>query len=207
MRYKRLPTPNLCVRPCDERHDVSEDKDRIILDQRYSAVLASYSDDALSALAVALDDDLRTALAKVAGLPATAFDSPASLGGLIRDGIARRRAAHDVGILLSEPCTRHSIEALGDASDDPTLEELQGLLPSITEKFGLEAVRLMVVQYSRSLKGFKQLIAADDRFALPVAAGIGVLEKDEAEQAAKRAARKERKQREREADRKRSGKR
>ena len=186
---------------------MSEDKDRIILDQRYSAVLASYSDDALSALAVALDDDLRTALAKVAGLPATAFESPASLGGLIRDGIARRRAAHDVGILLSEPCTRHSIEALGDASDDPTLEELQGLLPSITEKFGLEAVRLMVVQYSRSLKGFKQLIAADDRFALPVAAGIGLLEKDEAEQAAKRAARKERKQREREAEKKRSGKR
>ena len=65
----------------------------------------------------------------------------------------------------------------------------------------------MVVQYSRSLKGFKQLIAADDRFALPVAAGIGVLEKDEAEQAAKRAARKERKQRERAAEKKRTGKR
>lgn len=207
MRSKHSPTPNLVNRPCDERHSVSEDKDRIILDQRYAAVLASFSDEALSALAVALDDDLRTALAKVVGLPANAFDAPASLAGLIRDGITRRRAAHDVGILLSEPCTRHSIEALGDASDDPTLEELQGLLPSITEKFGAEAVRLMVVQYSRSLKGFKQLIAVDERFALPVATGIGVLEKNEDEQAAKRAARKERKQREREAERKRTGKR
>jgi hypothetical protein len=74
------------------------------------------------------------------------------------------------------------------------LEELNELLPKAIDKFGLDAVRLMVIQYSRSLKGFRQLVAADERFAVQSAvANMGVLEKDEAEQAAKREARKARK--------------
>jgi hypothetical protein len=83
---------------------------------------------------------------------------------------------------------------LGDSSEDPTLEELNELLPKAIEKFGINAVHLMVIQYSRSLKGFRQLVAADERFAVQSAvANMGVLEKDEAEQAAKREARKARK--------------
>jgi hypothetical protein len=179
---------------------MSDDKDRIILDQRYIAAFNDIDDDTLSSLAMALEGELRDALAKVVGLPADAFDSPEELGGRVRDGIHRRRMGHDTGVLLSEPCTQYCIEKLGDSSEDPTLEELQSLLPEIVEKFGLDAVRLMTIQYSRALKGFRQLIATDERFVIarpPV--GPGVLEKDEAEQAAKRAARKERKERERAA--------
>jgi hypothetical protein len=52
----------------------------------------------------------------------------------------------------------------------------------------------MVIQYSRSLKGFRELVATDERFAMGgSAAPVVVLEKDEAEQAAKREARKARK--------------
>ena len=84
---------------------------------------------------------------------------------------------------------------LGSASDDPTLEDLQAILPEAIEKFGLPVVKLMAVQYSLSLQGFKKLIAADDRFALPVSQSpmMQVREIDEVAQAAKRAARKERK--------------
>jgi hypothetical protein len=37
----------------------------------------------------------------------------------------------------------------------------------LIESFGLDAVRLMSVQYSLTLAGFKKLIATDERFALP----------------------------------------
>jgi hypothetical protein len=102
--------------------------------------------------------------------------------------------AHDTGVILAEPCTQYSIEKLGDSSEDPTIDELKALLPEITEKFGEDAVLLMVIQYSRSLKGFRDLVASDDRF-VPKGEPVGgaLLVKDEAEQAAKREARKARK--------------
>jgi hypothetical protein len=186
---------------------MSDDRERIILDQRYIAAFNNIDDDVLSSLAMALEGELRDGLAKVVGLPADAFDSPDELGGRVRDGINRRRMAHDTGVLLAEPCTQYCIEKLGDASEDPTIEELEALLPEVIEKFSIDAVRLMAIQYSRALKGFKQLIASDERFSVarpPV--GPGVLEKDEAAQAAKRAARKERKERERAAKAKQNAK-
>lgn len=173
--------------------------DRFVLDRRYTSAFDTMDDASLSALATALEGDLRDGFARLVGLPASAFDDPSTLGGLVRNGIAARRAAHDAGIVLAEPCTNWAIETLGDSSENPTLEEIQGILPEAIEKFGLEAVRLMVIQYSRSLKGFRQLVAADDRFAAPVSQTMStVLVKDEAEQAAKREARKARKAAERE---------
>lgn len=172
---------------------MSDDKDRFLLDRRYAAALAEMDDATLASLASALEGELRDAFARLVGLPEGAFDD-AALGALVRDGYVRRKVAHDTGIILAEPCTQYSIEKLGDASEDPTLEQLNELLPGIIEKFGLVAVQLMVIQYSRSLKGFRQLVAADDRFAAkgePV--GGVLLTKDEAEQAAKREARKARK--------------
>ena len=80
------------------------------------------------------------------------------------------------------------------------------MLPEALETFGLDAVRLMVVQYSRSLVGFRQLVATDARFASTSSnAAVTVRTVDEAAQAAKRAIRKERKERERTAKKKQSG--
>lgn len=173
--------------------------DRFVLDRRYTSAFDSMDDAALAALAAALEGDLRDGFARLVGLPASAFDDPGTLGGLVRAGITARRAAHDAGIVLAEPCTEWAIEVLGDASENPTLEEIEAMLPAALDKFGLDAVRLMVIQYSRSLKGFRQLVAKDERFAAPVAqASVAPIAKDEAEQAAKREARKARKAAERE---------
>ena len=173
--------------------------DRFVLDRRYTSAFDSMDDAALAALATALEGDLRDGFARLVGLPASAFDDPATLGALVRAGIAARRAAHDAGIVLAEPCTEWAIEVLGDASENPTLEEIEAILPEALDKFGLDAVHLMVIQYSRSLKGFRQLVAKDERFAAPVAqASAAPIAKDEAEQAAKREARKARKAAERE---------
>ena len=169
--------------------------DRYILDRRYIAALGDMDDATLGSLAMALEGDLRDAFARVVGLPEGAFDGDDSvaLGAAVRDGYTRRRVAHDTGVILAEPCTQYSIEKLGDSSENPTLEELNGLLPEVVDKFGLPAVTLMVIQYSRSLKGFRDLVASDSRFA-PSSAPVGgeLLVKDEAEQAAKREARKAR---------------
>lgn len=173
---------------------MTDEKDRFLLDRRYSAAFENLEDSALAELASVLEGDLKDGFARIIGLPEGAFDDTATLGAAVREGIAKRRMAHDAGVILAEPCTQWAIEELGDSSEDPTLEELHVLLPKAIEKFGLEAVRLMVIQYSRSLKGFRELVATDERFAMGGAATpVVVLEKDEAEQAAKREARKARK--------------
>lgn len=173
---------------------MSDEKDRFLLDRRYSATFENLDDATLAALARELEGDLRDGFARITGLAEGAFDDAATLGAAVREGITKRRVAHDAGIILAEPCTQWAIEELGDASEDPTLEQLNDLLPKAIEKFGLDAVRLMVIQYSRSLKGFRELVASDERFAAgSAAAPVVVLEKDAAEQAAKREARKARK--------------
>lgn len=173
---------------------MSDEKDRFLLDRRYSATFENLDDATLAALARELEGDLRDGFARITGLAEGAFDDAATLGAAVREGIMKRRVAHDAGIILAEPCTQWAIEELGDASEDPTLEQLNNLLPKAIEKFGLDAVRLMVIQYSRSLKGFRELVASDERFAAgSAAAPVVVLEKDAAEQAAKREARKARK--------------
>jgi hypothetical protein len=71
----------------------------------------------------------------------------------------------------------------------------------MVEEFGIEAARLMAVQYSVSLGGFRKLIATDPRFAIPVrtaAAPAPVATADSAAQDEKRRMRAERKQRDRE---------
>ncbi|MEN9552410.1 MAG: hypothetical protein RLY24_5 [Actinomycetota bacterium] len=173
---------------------MTDEKDRFLLDRRYSATFENLEDSVLADLASALEGELRDGFARIIGLAEGAYDDKATLGAAVRDGIAKRRIAHDAGIILAEPCTQWAIEELGEASEDPTLEQLNDLLPKAIEKFGIEAVRLMVIQYSRSLKGFRELVATDERFAMGgSAAPVVVLEKDEAEQAAKREARKARK--------------
>ncbi|MGA1361758.1 MAG: hypothetical protein ACO36A_02425 [Ilumatobacteraceae bacterium] len=179
---------------------MNDDRDRFLLDRRYSGFLESLNDAALGTLALALDGDLRDAFARIVGAPEGTFGDegaqadPVAVGATVREGYQRRRTAHDTGIVLAEPCTQWCIEKLGDDSENPTLEQLHAVLPEAIDSFGLPAVQLMVIQYSRSLKGFRELVATDERFAVssePV--GGTLLVKDEAEQAAKREARKARK--------------
>jgi hypothetical protein len=173
---------------------VTTSRESIILERRFVNALAALDDDTVRAAALALDDDLRDVLAQVAGLGADAFADEATLATRIREGAQRRRCAGDVCVVLCEPCTSHCIEVLGSASDDPTLDDLLAILPDAIEKFGLDVVKLMAIQYSLSLQGFKKLIASDERFALPVSQSPAMQLRvvDEEAQAAKRAARKAR---------------
>lgn len=189
---------------------MSTSKEQIIIDRRYAAVLATISDDSLAALAISLPEKLRDPFAKVAGLKAGALDTKDGLGAKIRAGFTSRKSFINVGVLLSEPCTEHCIEELGTAADDPNVEHLKTTLPGVIEKFGLDAARLMAVQYSVSLNGFKQLVAQDERFMIPKSDGsknatgaspLTQARKDEPADAEKRRLRRERQEKEREEKR------
>jgi hypothetical protein len=181
---------------------VSTSRDTILIERRYAAVLDSLSDASLGALTMAVGEKLRDPLAKVLGLPAGSFDDASTIAGKVRAGLVARKAYLDVGILLAEGATEKAIEMLGDRSDDPSLEDLQMIITPLAEEFTLDAVRLMAVQYSVSLGGFRKLVASDERFAIPTsgaqtAVAQSAATKDEAAQAEKRRQRAERKEKDR----------
>ena len=172
-------------------------RDQIIVERRYIAVFATISDQSLGALAQALPEALRDPFARAVGLRRGAFDDADTLATNIRTGMVARKAIIDAGVLLSEPCTEYFVDTLGDASDDPSFEDLQAVIPAAIDKFTLDAVRLMAVQYSAALGGFRLLVTEDDRFKIPAGEVAMPVQANAAEQAAKRAARRERRQQKR----------
>ncbi|MFM7892572.1 MAG: hypothetical protein ACKO8P_01970, partial [Actinomycetota bacterium] len=118
----------------------------------------------------------------------------ASLAENIRKGMVARKSVIDAGVLLSEPCTGYFVDTLGEASDDPSFDDLQSLIPTAIEKFGLDAARLMAVQYSVALGGFKRLVNEDERFKIPASNTAMPSRPTAIDQEAKRAARRERRQ-------------
>jgi hypothetical protein len=167
-------------------------RDQIIVERRYLAVFATVSDESLSALAIALPEALRDPFARAVGLRRGAYDDASTLGSAIRTGMVARKSVIDAGVLLSEPCTGYFVDTLGEASDDPSFDDLQALIPAAIEKFGLDAVRLMAVQYSVALGGFRRLVSEDERFAIPTVAATTAARPSAADQEAKRAARRAR---------------
>jgi hypothetical protein len=167
-------------------------RDQIIVERRYLAVFATVSDESLSALAIALPEALRDPFARAVGLRRGAYDDASTLGSAIRTGMVARKSVIDAGVLLSEPCTGYFVDTLGEASDDPSFDDLQALTPAAIEKFGLDAVRLMAVQYSVALGGFRRLVSEDERFAIPTVAATTAARPSAADQEAKRAVRRAR---------------
>ena len=172
-------------------------RDQIIVERRYIAVFATISDQSLGALAQALPEALRDPFARAVGLRRGALDDANTLATNVRTGMVARKAIIDAGVLLSEPCTEYFVDTLGDASDDPSFEDLQAVIPAAIDKFTLDAVRLMAVQYSAALGGFRRLVTEDDRFKIPAGEVAMPVQANAAEQAAKRAARRERRQQKR----------
>jgi len=185
---------------------VSNSRDTILIERRYAAVFGTITDESIVALAGGVEEKLRDALAKVLALPAGAFAESATLAQKVRESMKSRKAYLDTGVLFGEAATDKAIDLLGDKSDDPSLEDLQTVIPSLIELYGLDAVRLMAVQYSTSLGGFRKLVSTDSRFAIPATlattsatSSSQTSSVDAAAQEAKRKQRAERKQKDKEA--------
>ena len=185
---------------------VSNSRDTILIERRYAAVFGTITDESIVALAGGVEEKLRDALAKVLALPAGAFAESATLAQKVRESMKSRKAYLDTGVLFGEAATDKAIDLLGDKSDDPSLEDLQTVIPLLIELYGLDAVRLMAVQYSTSLGGFRKLVSTDSRFAIPATQATTSATStsqtssvDAAAQEAKRKQRAERKQKDKEA--------
>ena len=146
---------------------VSNSRDTILLERRYAAVFTTITDESIAKLVAAVDEKLRDALAKVLALPAGTFNDATTVATKVREAMKARKAYLDTGVLFGEAACEKAIEVLGDKSDDPSLEDLNNVLPALIEEFSLDACRLMAVQFSISLGGFRKLVNTDNRFAIP----------------------------------------
>jgi hypothetical protein len=168
--------------------------------------LAAMTDEELETLIDSLPDDHRTAIDKLCGAREDGFEESSTRLLALRSTAARGRmsgALEQITTVLTDPCLADFIAELGDASDNPSEEDLARVAPGLIDKHGIGAVRLTM---AASIAGeaaasvlLTRLLKHDEVLGLPareeVAEAPTVLnrEADEETKARRRAA-KERKQ-------------
>ena len=135
-----------------------------LLDRAFAAA----SDDELTALVEALDDDHREAIERLAG---------GTTPEAIRDAVHTGRmngGMESIAVVLADATLADCIEQLGDHSENPTSEQLREVLPGIVERHGLPATRLMltstVAGEAPASAVIRDLLKHDDLVKLPPAA-------------------------------------
>lgn len=165
--------------------------------------LRAMTDDELAEALAALDEDHRDAVAQLAEVPAGATD--AATIAYVRAAAQRGRingVLEQLALVLTDVCLAKCIEALGDASDNPTEEQLRAVLPSLVEAYGLAVVRLMMASATAGEANaspiLTRLLKSDETFALPAVEPVSPTvapraPEDDPERERLRAERKERK--------------
>lgn len=188
-------------------------------DRLYDALTQFSGDELNTAIAELGDSEHMTNLAQVLNVKMSALrvhPDPASLvRARVRSGGPGRAviAALEVAGACADAC----IDDLGDErAEDPTLEDMQDVLPPLIEEFGVKVVTLMLAGYvameAPCAAVFDALLDNDERFAIgPASADAEVSTAapvgpnatvDTAELEAKRARRKEAEAKKKEATRK-----
>lgn len=136
--------------------------------------LRAFDDDELTAAIAALDDDHRTAVLQLAEAPADSTE--VAVVAYVRTAGQRGRmngVLEQLALVLTDVCLAECITELGDASDNPTEEQLREVLPGLVERHGLAVVRLMMASAiaGEALASpiLTRLLKADDVYALPAA--------------------------------------
>jgi hypothetical protein len=182
-----------------------------MLDRAFSAL----SDDELKGLIEALPEDHVSALRHIAAIrdDIDAGTVDTEVIEAVRTAANKGRINADlerISVLLTDACLADCIEALGDAADLPSYDELQAAIPGLVEAHGVPTVRLMlaavVVGDAPAGPTIIDILKHDDVVKLPPAqprpmAPVLPPRHDEAERARLKAARKERKAAEQEAAR------
>jgi hypothetical protein len=144
---------------------VSTPKQRLAALALLDRALASVTDDELGALIAALPEDHRAALDEMAGgSDASSVRQAANAGRM--NGTLERMA-----VVLTDPCLAACITALGDASDDPSEEQLREVLPGLVDGHGMAVVRLMlasaVAGEAKAAPVITPLLTKDETYRLP----------------------------------------
>ena len=177
--------------------------------------LIATTDEELAALLAGLPEDHVVAIKRIADVrvedEARVEDGARDEGAAAGVIAAIRAAAHKgrlngdlqrLGVVLSDTCLADCVTQLGDKSDFPTEEELQGVMPGLIERHGVGAVRLMLASTVVGEAPASSIIVAmlknDDAVKLPPVdpkplAPLLPLKQEDAGRLALKAQRKERK--------------
>ncbi len=135
--------------------------------------LRAFDDDELSGAIATLDDDHRSAVLQLVEAPVDSTE--AAIVAYVRTAGQRGRmngVLEQLGLVLTDVCLAECITELGDASDNPTEEELSEVLPGLVERHGLALVRLMMASAiageAQATPILTRLLKADEVYALPV---------------------------------------
>lgn len=134
--------------------------------------LRAMTDDELTAAMAALDDDHRKAVTQLAEVPEGATEVAAL--AYVRTAAQRGRmngVLEQLALVITDVCLAECIKALGDASDNPSEDQLRAVLPGLVDQHGLPVVRLMLASAiageANATPILMRLLKSDDTFALP----------------------------------------
>lgn len=125
---------------------MSQIKNRLQALTMLDRAFGAFSDAELEALVASLPDDHREAVDEVCG-SSEGFTDAAARTQAMRAAAARGRVngtLEQLATVLTDLCLAKCIELLGDASDNPSQDELLAVTPALIEEFGLATTRLML---------------------------------------------------------------
>jgi hypothetical protein len=160
----------------DHEHEHDEEQDRLDV-ERMGAALMALDDDALRHGLEQMTEKTRSELATQLQLPRATMHLGDALIPLVR------RKLHTVSpdrqlqaaFGLSECANDDTVESLGDRAEDPSLDDLREVLPSVVDEHGAPLVTAMLAAYSASnapcRSVMRELLETDERFVIgsPVA--------------------------------------
>jgi hypothetical protein len=140
---------------------------------RVRAALAALTDEELDGAVHALGDGEHLGtLAQALNLKRPALSSIATPSEIVRPRLATGAPARlaYAALAIAGPCSDACIAGLGDASDDPSREEMVAVLPDLVERFGAPMVTLMLAAYpmidAPCTAVFEELLDHDERFTI-----------------------------------------
>jgi hypothetical protein len=140
---------------------------------RVRAALAALADEQLDAAVQALGEGEHLGnLAQALNLKRPALSAHATPSEIIRPRLATGAPARlaYAALAIAGPCSDACIDALGDASDDPSHDDMAGVLPDLVERFGAPMVTLMLAAYplidAPCAEVFEDLLEHDERFTI-----------------------------------------
>lgn len=181
-----------------------------VLDRAFRLV----PDEKILALYDALDEEGRDGVQHIASVKGQ-DPTPDALIAAIRETVNKGRINGDLermALVLTENCLNECIEALGSKADDPSEEDLRGVLPAVIDNHGLDVTQVMLatVVTGEAIASpiITRILKHDDAWKVPPAPAVTSApviadSRDEAERAAIKEQRKARKAAEQEAARRR----